>query len=108
MPVRDYPKHVKKALREWSAEAHERELHRELALLDRSFDQWRSGKIGSGELSARIHAYEMGPSRELYKRYNSGLPDVNVASALAEGILTREEMPADVVEAIENLLNFYQ
>lgn len=106
--MRDYPKHVKKALREWAAEAYERELHRELALLDGSFDEWRGGKIGSGVLSARIHAYEMGPSRELYKRYNWGFPDANVAFALTEGILTHEEVPAEVFEAIEDLLSFYQ
>jgi hypothetical protein len=51
-------------------QAYERELHRELARLDQSFDQWREGKISCGELSHRVHQYEAGASRELYKHYN--------------------------------------
>jgi hypothetical protein len=53
-------------------EAYERELHRELTKLDQSFAEWRNGTISSGELSHRIHQYETGPSRELFKHYNRG------------------------------------
>jgi len=56
--MRDYPKRIKRLLREYSAEAYERELHRELTKLDRSFAEWRNGDIGSGELSHRIHLQE--------------------------------------------------
>ncbi len=104
--MRKYPKSVRKAILEWAAEAHERELHRELTLLDHSFTEWRNGEIGSGELSYRVHEYDTGPTRELFKRYNSGFHDLNVASALVEGILTYEEIPAEVIEAIQDLLGF--
>lgn len=51
----DYPKPIKKLLRKYLAEAYEAELKRELTKLDRSFAEWRAGKIGSGELSYRVH-----------------------------------------------------
>jgi hypothetical protein len=106
--VRKYPKSIRKAILEWAAEAHGRELHRELTLLDQSFSKWRNGGIGSGELSCRVHEYDTGPSRELFKRYNSGFQDSNVASALVEGILSYEEVPAEVIEAIQDILDFIQ
>jgi len=46
--MREYPNKIKKLIREFAAEAHERELHRELAKLDRRFTEWRDGKLGSG------------------------------------------------------------
>ncbi len=89
-------------------EAYERELHRELTRLDLSFEEWRQGKISSGELSSRVHEYERGPSRELYSRYNQGDMDMNVAYALVTGILSREEVPAELWDALERQISFYQ
>lgn len=48
-----YPKPIKRLLHPYLAEAYERELQRELTKLERSFSEWRSGQIGSGELSER-------------------------------------------------------
>ena len=85
----DYPKHIKKALRQLMAVAYERELQRELAKLDRSFTAWRDGHITSGELDHRVHQYDTGPARRLFKQYNDGRPDLNVAYAIVVGILER-------------------
>ncbi len=104
----DYPKKIKRLLHEWMVEAYERELHRELTKLDRSFSEWRDGKISSGELSYRLHQYERGPSRELYSKYNQGDDDMNVAHAIAAGILNREEIPAELLEALQRQIGFYQ
>jgi hypothetical protein len=104
----DYPKKIKRLLREWMTEAYERELHRELTKLDQTFGEWRSGKISSGELSYRIHQYERGPSRELFTRYNEGEQDMNVAYAIVVGILHRDEIPVELLEAIERPVNFYE
>ena len=107
--MKPYPKHIKKLLREYTAEAYERELHRELAILERGFEQWRNGEISSGELSYRIHQYEIGPSRELYKKYNeNSLAEMNVAYAIAVGILNKEEVPSELLEALERALSFYE
>jgi hypothetical protein len=106
--MQQYPKKIKRLLRENMVEAYERELHRELVKLDQSFAEWRDGKIGSGELSHRVHQYEAGPSRKLYKKYNYSYHDANVAYAIATDILKRDEIPAELLEAISSLLAFYQ
>jgi hypothetical protein len=89
-------------------QAYERELHRELVKLDLGFAEWRDGKISSGELSYRVHQYETGPSRDLYKKYNYSYHDTNVAYAIVTDILKRDEIPAELLEAISSLLAFYQ
>ena len=106
--MHEYSKKVKKLIREFAAEAHERELHRELTKLDRRFAEWRAGRLGSGELSDEIHQYETGPSRELFKRYNGELPDMMVAYAITAGILERREMPAELLEALSGPLQYFE
>jgi len=106
--MQQYPKNIKRLLREYMAEAYERELHREMVKLDQSFSEWRDGTISSGELSYRVHQYEAGPSRELYKKYNYSPHDMNVAYAIVTGILKRDEIPAELLEAILSLLAYYQ
>jgi hypothetical protein len=74
--MREYSKRIKRLIREWMTEAYERELHRELTKLDESFADWRRGAVSSGELSHRIHEWETGPSRALFKHYNRGSQDM--------------------------------
>ena len=105
--MQEYPKKIKKLIREFAAEAHERELHRELTKLDRRFAEWRNGQLGSGELSDEIHQYETGPSRELFKRYNGDLPDMMVAYSIVTCILKREEIPAELLEALASPLEYF-
>jgi hypothetical protein len=105
--MKEYPKKIKKLIREFAAEAHERELYRELTRLDRRFAEWRKGELGSGALSDEIHQYENGPSRELFKRYNDDLPDMMVAYAIAANILKREEIPEELLDALTNQLEYF-
>jgi DNA primase large subunit len=104
----DYSKRIKRLLRELVAEAYEKELSRKLTQLNESFAEWRDGKISSGELSHRIHQYETGASRELFKKYNEGKNDFNVAYAIVTGILDREDIPGEVIEAIDKHIRFYE
>ena len=104
----EYSKHIKRLLREYATAAYERELHRELSKLDQSFAEWRSGALSSGELSHRIHQYETGPSRELFKRYNRGEMDLNVAYAVVVGILDEGEVPPELLEAISGPLDLFR
>jgi hypothetical protein len=103
-----YSKKIKRLLREYATEAYERELHRELSKLAESFTEWRDGAISSGGLSYRIHQYETGPSRELYKQYNYGSNDISVAYAIVVGILDEDEVPAELVEALSGLLDLFR
>jgi len=106
--AKSYSKRIKKLIREYSAEAHERELQRELVRLDRSFNGWREGTMGSGELSYRIHEWETGPSRNLYKKYNRGEAHSNVAYAIAVGILDQAEVPEELLEALAGPISMFQ
>ena len=106
--MKDYPKRIKKLIREYMIEAYERELHRELTKLEISFEQWRNNEISNGEFSYRIHQYEVGSSKELYKKYNYGEADMNVAYAIAVGILNREEVPAVLLESLAGPLSFFE
>ena len=106
--MKNYPKNIKRLLREYMIEAYERELHRELTKLDQSFAQWRNETISSGELSYRIHQYETGPSRELYKQYNESPHEMTVAYAIVVGILDQGQVPPELLEAIKGPLDFYR
>jgi hypothetical protein len=106
--MRDYPKSIKRLLNQFLGAAYERELQRELTKLERSFAEWRSGQIGSGELSERVHQYERGPARALYQRYNSGEKDMTLAYVIIGGVLPREEIPVELLEALTKPLSFYQ
>ncbi len=104
--MKEYPKRIKRLLREWMTEAYERELHRELKKLEKDFESWRSGEICNGEMSSRIHEYEIGPSQALFKHCNYSPNDITVAYAIVSGILNEEDVPAEMVEAIRVDINY--
>jgi len=106
--MQTYSKKIKRLIREYMAEAYERELHRELMKLDQSMNEWREGKISNGEMSHRIHLFEVGPSRELFERYNDSPADMNVSYAIVAGLLGRDEVPTELLEAISGSMAFYQ
>ncbi len=89
-------KAAKRQLRELAALAYERELSRELALLERAFQDWRQGRISPFELSDLIHRFHNGPSRELYSFYHLGDNHLAVANALGAGVLDESEVPEAV------------
>ncbi|MCD4738061.1 MAG: hypothetical protein K8R89_02225 [Anaerolineae bacterium] len=104
--MKEYPKPIKRLIREWATEAYERELHQELLKLDQHFVEWRREAISNGEMSYRIHEWETGPSRALFKQYNYGPKDISVAYAIVVGILDEEEVPAELLEAIAGAVQF--
>ncbi len=104
----EYSKKIKRLLRECVTQAYEKELHREMTKLDASFAAWRSGSVSSGELSHRIHEYAIGPARKLFKRYNEGEDDLNVAYAIVTGILDRDKIPAELLTALARPIDCYQ
>jgi hypothetical protein len=101
-------KGVKQLLSEYAMQAYEIELHRELTKLDLSFEDWRIGRITSDEMSYRMHVYEIGPFRKLHQRYNEGDRAKSVAYAISSGILLREQMPEQVLEAIAGPLHSFE
>ncbi|MBI2837008.1 MAG: hypothetical protein HYX75_01730 [Acidobacteria bacterium] len=92
-------------LRTLSAKAYDCELHRELEKLDADFGSWREGRMSSLELTERIHTFHQGPARELYLQYTrDSFPTVVVALAINHGLLSREEVPAELHDVLENAL----
>ena len=106
--MREYSKRVKRLIREYASRAYEAELSRALGELEQQFAAWRSGQIGAGELSDRVHAFTRGPARELHQRYNTNLDDMQVAHAIATGLLPRDELPAELLDALQAIIGFYE
>jgi hypothetical protein len=106
--MRKHSKRVKKLIRQWKMKAHENELHRELTRLDESMAAWRRGDMSSGEMSHRIHEWETGPSRALFKWYNYGSPGMAVAYAIVLGILDEQQVPAELLDALSITIDHFR
>lgn len=106
--MREYSKRVRRLLREYAARTYEAELGQALGELEQQFAVWRSGQLSASELSDHIFAFSRGPARELWQRYNVGIDDVHVAYAIVAGVLPRAELPAELLEALEPLIAFYE
>jgi hypothetical protein len=83
-------------LRELAELAYERELARALSDLEDDFKRWRAGETNAFALSESIHEFHQGAARDLFSMYGRTEPELIVARALHEGILSMDEM-GDVV-----------
>jgi hypothetical protein len=90
-------KAARRKLRELAGVAYARELGAELVKLEAEFSRWRGGEIDPFELSDRIHRFHEGKSQQLFVFYDGRNARVSVARAIAEGILERAEVPADLL-----------
>lgn len=106
--MRDMPKRIKRLLREQAMLAHEEELRRALLPLAAAFEEWEKGDLSSGELSARIHEFHQGPSRQLFNRYNNGPLDAVVAYAIVSGILNASRVSDELLEYLSTAIAFYK
>jgi hypothetical protein len=102
------PKAVKRLVREWAAVAHERELGQALLGLRSHFDEWQRGEIAAVDLSDLIHQFHQGASREIWKRYATNHLEPAIGSAVAAGILRREELPEELLRHVAGLIEFYE
>jgi hypothetical protein len=59
-------------------------------------------------MSHRIHEWDKGPSRELFKGYNYGTTASTVAYAIVVGVLDDQEVPEEVLEATANWMSFFR
>lgn len=101
------PKPIRKKLRELSGVAYERELGRELDKLMADFGEWKKGNINAFELSDRVHKYHNGPQKDIYKFYTDPEENVCVARAAATGVLKRDEVPDEILAAIERQVEYF-
>lgn len=106
--MQEVPKRIKRLVREWAGIAHDRELRRALGELRIQFDRWEHGDIDAFELNDLVHRFHQDASREIWKRYVTTHLEPAVASAVAAGVLRKEELPAEVVQHIAGLIDFYE
>ena len=52
--------------------------------------------------------FTRGRSRELWGRYNARIDDMLVAQAIVTGLLPRETIPAELLEALQPSMDFYE
>jgi len=101
------PKRVKRLLREHAAVAHEEELRRALVPVAEAFKRWERAELDSGELSEIIHKFHQGPARDLWVRYNTAHLEMAVAFAITTGLLSRDTIPAELLDHLAGPLRFY-
>jgi hypothetical protein len=106
--MQEVPKHIKRQVREWAGIAQDRDLRKALGELRDQFGLWERGEIDSFELNARVHRFHEDTSREIWKRYATTHLEPAVASAVAAGVLHREELPSDLLQHISGLIEFYE
>ena len=95
-------------IREWAGVAHDRDSRDALTELRAQFDRWDRSEIDSFELNDLVHKYHDGTSREIWKRYATSHLAPAVASAVAAGVLRRDELPEELAQHIAGLIDFYQ
>lgn len=100
MRTDDPERRVNRMLREHAGLAYEEELRRALLPLADDFDRWRRGELASTELSERIHLFHDGAARKIWSTYHDGDPRLAVAGAIHLGILPRDQVPAELLEAL--------
>jgi hypothetical protein len=102
----NYPKHIKKELRQLADLLYERELNEALSRLDAFFAAWREEKISPFLLSKKIHEFHQGEARELYVKYVlSKFEDLLVARGMVSGQLKEGEVKPEVREAVQHLVD---
>ena len=104
----DVPKRIKRLVREWAGIAHDRDLRKALSELRAQFDRWDRAEINAFELNDLVHRFHQDTSREIWKRYATTHLEPAVASAVAAGVLRKEELPAELVQHIAGMIEFYE
>jgi len=104
----DTSKRIKRLVREYATIAHDRELGQALRGLDVQFDQWRSGAIGPAELNDLIHQFHDGHSRDVWRNYATNGLEPALGFAVATGILRKEDLPAELLQHLAGLIDFYE
>lgn len=104
----DASKRIKRLVREYAAIAHDRELGQALRELGGQFERWWSGEIRAADLNDRIRQFHDGPSRDVWRKYATNRLEPAIGFAVATGILRKEELPAELLQHLAGLIDFYK
>jgi hypothetical protein len=97
-----------KYFRDMAALAHERELKVALGELHSCFKLWKKGEVSAFDLNRDIHVFHDGKSRDIYKLYTMGEPQMSVAYAIASGILTKAEINLEYTQEIQATIDSFR
>jgi len=101
-------KRQKAIARDLAARAYEREMGKLLTPLAQAFEQWRAGKKGTWDLVEEIDRVAV-PRRRLSQRYDTNsIAPMMVAHAIVVGLLREDEVPGELVQALEKPIAFYR
>ena len=98
----------RKILRELAGIAYERELRKALLDLHDQFHGWLKDRMDAFALSDAIHTFHDGAARDLYVFYTRGRPEMQVARAVAHGVLQRDEVPPPILDELKSFIEFFQ
>ncbi len=101
-------KAIRRKRLELADQAYEEELGRALAPLAEAFERWKVGAASSVEISALIHEFHEGPSRQLRGTYTALTPDALVARAVAIGVLARKSLPPEVAASLSDGIGTFE
>ena len=95
-------------MRRLASVAYERELGRELDRVLAAFNNWKAKQLSAHDVSAAVHEFHDGAARDLYVLYTRIDPSQTVARAVAAGLLTDDEIPAELLTKLARSLEFYR
>ena len=78
-----------------------------MKLLASSVDAWREKRIDGHQLSDAVHEFHDVKARKLYSIYDQLDEWLAVASAIARGVLSREEVPAHLLAELERAIDVF-
>lgn len=101
-------KKMRALLRQQASRAWEAEMKAALQALAAKFDMWKAGTMSSADLDAAIHGYHAGIAREIWRRFSTNDAKMPLSHAVAVGLVTKESLPAEVLEHIAPMVEFFE
>jgi hypothetical protein len=103
----EYSKPERAELRRLATEVYEWELGVQLGLLEKSFAEWRRGKMLGSELAGVIHQFHQHEARDIWSMYQTLKdPDI-VARGIALGAISDDALSAELRDKIEPLSHHF-
>lgn len=104
----EFSKRERAELRRLAAEVYEWELRGHLELLDKSFAEWRGGKMLSSELSDAIHQFHQHEARDIWSMYQTLKDPEIVARGITLGAISDEALSGGLRDKIKPLSHHYR
>lgn len=104
----EYSKRERAELRRLAAEVYEWELRGQLERLDKSFSEWRRGKMPSPELADAIHQFHQHEARDIWSMYQTLKEPAIVARGLALGAISEDMLPGELRDKIKVLSHYFR